>query len=53
MCMQLPFTTREEILEWEARYIEEQSEYRQSVEQTVIGFISRLLTSASLHVSST
>lgn len=38
MCMQLPFTTREEILEWEARYIEEQSEYRQSVEQTVMGF---------------
>ena len=38
MCMQLPFTTRENILYWKARYSEEQSEYRQSVEQTVMGF---------------
>ena len=27
--MQFPFTTQQEILDWEARYIEEQSEKRQ------------------------
>ena len=36
--MRLPFTTIEEIRDLEARYIEGQSENRQHVEQTVIGF---------------
>ena len=34
--MQFPFTTRQEILDWEARYIEDQSENRQRQEQAVI-----------------
>ena len=34
--MQFPFTTQEEILDWEARYIEDQSEKRQRQEQAVI-----------------
>ena len=36
--MQCPFTTQREILDWENRYIEDQSEERQRIEQTVIGF---------------
>ena len=36
--MQFPFTTRREILYWENRYIEDQWENRQRLEQTVIGF---------------
>ena len=35
--MQLPFTTREEILDWETRDLKKQSKNRQSLEQTVIG----------------
>ena len=34
--MQFPFTTQEEILSWETRYIESQSERRQCQEQAVI-----------------
>ena len=34
--MQFPFTTQREILHWEARYIESQSERRQRQEQAVI-----------------
>ena len=36
--MQFPFTTQEEILDWESRYIEDQSEERRILEQTVISF---------------
>ena len=36
--MQFPFTSQREILDWENRYIEDQSEKRQRIEQTVIGF---------------
>ena len=36
--MQLPFTTREEILDWEARYLKKQSKNRQVLEAAVIGF---------------
>ena len=36
--MQFPFTTRKEILYWEERYIEDQSQERRELEQTVIGF---------------
>ena len=34
--MQFPFTTQKEILDWEARYLKDQSEKRQDQEQTVI-----------------
>ncbi|MDE0636661.1 MAG: hypothetical protein OXI43_12550 [Candidatus Poribacteria bacterium] len=34
--MHFPFTTQKEILDWEARYIEDQSEKRQHQEQAVI-----------------
>ena len=36
--MQCPFTSQREILYWENRYIEAQSEKRRELEQTVIGF---------------
>ena len=36
--MQLPFTTKKEILDWEAHYLKNQSKDRCSLEQTVIGF---------------
>ena len=36
--MQFPFTSQKEILDWENRYIEDQSEERRELEQTVIGF---------------
>ena len=41
--MQLPFTTREEILDWEARYLKKQSKNRHGLEQTVIGFSKNVL----------
>ena len=41
--MQLPFTTREEILNWEARYLKKQSKNRHGLEQTVIGFSKNVL----------
>lgn len=31
--MQLPFTTQQEILDWEARYIEEQQEDRRILDE--------------------
>ena len=36
--MQLPFTTQDEILDWEARYLKNQNKNRHVLEQTVIGF---------------
>ena len=41
--MQLPFTTREEILDWEARYLKKQSKNQHGLEQTVIGFSKNVL----------
>lgn len=36
--MQLPFTTKKEILDWEAYYKESQNPTRQELEVSVIGF---------------
>lgn len=36
--MQLPFTTEKEILDWETRYLKNQSKNRHGLEQTGIGF---------------
>ena len=36
--MQLPFTTKKEILDWETRYLKKQSKNRQVLEAAVIGF---------------
>ena len=41
--MQFPFTTQEEILSWETRYIESQSERRQRQEQAVIDIKEKVL----------
>lgn len=42
--MHFPFTTQEEILHWEARYIEDQSEKRQCEEQAVIDLKEKVET---------
>ena len=41
--MQCPFTSQREILYWENRYIEAQSEKRRELERTVIGFKQNVL----------
>ena len=45
--MQFPFTTQEEILYWETRYIEDQSEKRQRQEQAVINIKENVLARQS------
>ena len=42
--MQFPFTTQKEILDWEARYLKNQSEKRQSQEQAVIDLKEKVKT---------
>ena len=42
--MQFPFTTQKEILDWETRYIEDQSEKRQGEEQAVIDLKEKVET---------
>ena len=40
--MQFPFTTKNQILDWKAHYIEDQTEKRQHEEQTVINIIEKV-----------
>ena len=42
--MQFPFTTKKEILDWEARYLKNQSERRQHQEQAVIDLKEKVET---------
>ena len=46
--MQFPFTTQKEILDWEARYLNDQSERRRDQEQAVIDLKERVETRKTL-----